>query len=104
MAIPTIRRPDEGKWEVEATKKGMGTLTGLDPEMMKALAAERERQGVAGEPPPTMRPPTGQDERFRFAQGMSLDPRVRAAMLLKKKLQQALGGGPQTAEPPRRMT
>ena len=104
MAIPTIRRPAEDKWEVEAEKKGMGTLTGLDPEMMKALAAERQRQGVTGSAPPTMRPPTGQDERFRFSQGGSLDPRVRAAMLLKKKLQQSLEGGPLTAEPPRRMT
>tara|TARA_Y100001963_G_C6775071_1_gene446949 strand:- start:1137 stop:1451 length:315 start_codon:yes stop_codon:yes gene_type:complete len=104
MAIPVIRRPEEDKWEVEAEKKGFGTLTGLDPEMMKALAAERQRKGVADSPPPTMRPPTGQDDRFRFSEGNTLDPRIRAAQLLKKRLQQSLGSGPQTAEPPRRMT
>jgi len=104
MPIPTIRRPEENKWEVEAEKGGMGSLTGLDPAMMKTLQTERQHQGLTGGPPPTMRPPAGQEERYRFKEGMPIDPRLRAAMLLRKKLQSVVGGGPQTAEPPRRMT
>tara|TARA_R100000458_G_C8277187_1_gene252649 strand:+ start:4862 stop:5176 length:315 start_codon:yes stop_codon:yes gene_type:complete len=104
MAIPTIRRPEEDNWKFEAEKKGMGSLTGADPEMTKALRLDEERRGIVGGAPPTMRPPTGQDDRFRFAGGSPLDPRIRAAQLLKKRLQQSLDSGPQTAEPPRRMT
>lgn len=117
MAIPTIAGADDkkylqnlkaGDYEFMARSGGTESATGVEPSLLGGIGDEKARLGFGGGPPPTMRPPgpRGNEERFKFnpKQRLPLDPRIRAAILLRKRLQSALEQPQGTSEPTRRMT
>ena len=86
MAIPYIQRSEELERPSYTPHGGAGT-SGIDPNLLRLLAERRRKQGLAGatttpgqrQPQPQVAPPR---------QMAPIDPRLRAAMMMRQRLRQ----------------
>ena len=90
MALPQFelgKKPDDAKYSLMNLTAGGA---GIDPNILRLLARQRRQQGLAGpRSEPTQRAPQ-QASGFRV-QSQPIDPRLRAALMLRQKIQQQQG-------------
>lgn len=86
MAIPVLEIGKYGEdKEYEMLKRTAGGA-GVDPNLLRLLAKRRQQQGLAGTvTEPGQRPPEGAAGTVMGKTG-PIDPRLRAALMLRKKL------------------
>tara|TARA_R110000824_G_scaffold39212_7_gene118833 strand:- start:350 stop:649 length:300 start_codon:yes stop_codon:yes gene_type:complete len=70
----------------EFVSSGSGS-DGIDPELLRLLAKKRQKQGLLGPLTDAGQRPSQQQVGFKV-KGAPIDPRLRAAMVLQRKLRQ----------------
>ena len=87
MGVPYIQRTEElAKPSYSPFESSAGGAE-IDPNLLRLLAKRRQQQGLAGPTTaPRQRPP--QPAPGIAAPGAPIDPRLRAAMMMRQKLRQ----------------
>ena len=100
MAIPQFefgKKREDAKYDMMS--QGAGGA-GIDPELLRLLAKRRQQQGLSGTRTEPGQQAPQQSSGFRI-QSQSIDPRLRAAMMLQQKIKQQQGrsAAPRYASP-----